>query len=161
MALPAIRFARTGDADDLAAIHVAAWRETYTGLMPAGEIARRDLTVRRREWTAMLAAGGTRIVIAGQVGFAQMGPQREPDLAARWPEELHALYLLQSSQGTGLGLALLRAVAGTSPFTAFVLDGNARAMAFYRKTGAEVLGREPLGEGWPDHVLLGWRVPPA
>jgi GNAT superfamily N-acetyltransferase len=157
MTRPAIRPARPGDAETLASIHVAAWRETYPGLLPEAEIARHDLPYRLRQWQAMLGRGDTRIALAGDLGFAQMGPQRDSALAEEWPEELFAIYLLRAAQGTGLGRALLEAVAGETPFTAFVLDGNARAMAFYRKTGAEILGRTPLEDGWPDDILIGWR----
>ena len=151
-----IRPARESDAEILARIHVAAWAETYPGLLPDHEIARRDRAMRQAQWEAMLARGDTRVALAGEVGFAQMGPQRDPELTATWPEELHALYVLRSAHGTGLGRRLLDAVRGEAPFTAFVLDGNARALAFYLKTGAEELGRTPLGDGWPDDVLLGW-----
>lgn len=154
-----IRPAQPEDAERLATIHVTAWSETYPGLLPQEEIDRRDHAFRYRQWQGNLTRGVSRVAIAADVGFAEVGPQRENDLAEAWPEELYALYVLKAAQGTGLGHALLASVAGRRPFTALALDGNHRALAFYRKTGATLLGRRPNAPGWPDDLLLGWRDP--
>lgn len=136
------RLAIPEDAADLARIHVRAWAETYAGLLPPDEIARRDEAARRAQWQAAIGRGGTRIVILPGRGFAQAGPQRDAALAAQgWPDELYALYLLADAQGQGLGRVLLRAALGPAarPFSALVIAGNVRASAFYARCGGRVL----------------------
>ena len=150
-----IRFATTDDVAELARVHVQAWRETYPGILPEAEIAMRDEAYRQKQWTSQLKAGGTRIAVAPGYGFAQMGPQRAKDLATAYPDELYALYVLDVAKGTGLGLRLLKTVCESHVFTALALEGNERALAFYRKTGANQIGRIPEA-GFPDDIVLGW-----
>ena len=132
-----LRPANPDDAEALARLHVACWRETYRGLLPETEIAARDHAARLAQWQRQLSRKDSRTVIAPGLGFAQAGPQRDTALTAMgYADELYCLYLLQRAQGTGLGAALFRAVvdAGTAT-AAMVLDGNARACAFYAKMG--------------------------
>lgn len=140
-----IRRATPADAPDIARIHVAAWRETYPGLLPAHVIeAASDAARRRPHWEAALRAGSLRVALAPSLGFAAMGPQRDAGLAARgYPEELHAIYVLRAGQGRGLGRALLRAVWGGRAATALVVAGNADACAFYEAAGAPLLKERP------------------
>ena len=135
-----IRDATPEDAEALARLHVAAWAETYPGLMPEAEIARCDLAYRLDQWPRLLASDRTRVAIAPGFGFAMMGPQRSDQFAATQPEELYALYLLRAAQGRGLGRDLFRAVAGAKPFTALVIAGNDRACGFYEARGGRHLG---------------------
>lgn len=132
------------DAAALAALHVACWVETYGGLLPATEIARYGLAFRQTQWARALADGAERVVWLKDAGFAMMGPQRDAALAAEWPEELYALYLLRRHQGRGLGRALLGAVRG-GPFTATVVAGNLRAERFYAAAGGAELARRVEG----------------
>ncbi|ROU02747.1 GNAT family N-acetyltransferase [Histidinibacterium lentulum] len=83
-----------------------------------------------------------------------MGPQRDPAPEARpYPDELYCLYVLARAYGTGLGQALLAFVRGAAPFTALVVEANARACAFYEKMGgrqlltrADRIGGTPITE---------------
>ncbi|MEO1680138.1 MAG: GNAT family N-acetyltransferase [Pseudomonadota bacterium] len=162
-----IRPARPDDAEALATLHVAAWAETYPGLLPDDEIAAHGLELRRAQWHRQFERGGTRIVIAPGQGFAQVGPQRdEPLNRGGYGEELYSIYVLRAAQGTGLGRSLLRAVLGPEPeaFTALVLEGNARATGFYEHAGgqwielrAEMVGGSPIRErvyGWSQDAAL-------
>ena len=154
MAKPTVREANQGDADMLARLHVACWAETYPGLLPAAEIARRDVAARRRQWADALGRGIGRVALIDAVGFAQMGPQRDDALRAQgYGEELYALYVRAAAHGTGAAAALLAAVRPTAGWTALVLEGNARACAFYEKIGgrhietrAEQIGDAPIRE---------------
>ena len=159
-----VRRARPSDAAGLARLHVAAWEETYPGLLPPEEIARRGYADRLTTWTAALNGGPTRIAIAPGAGFAQIGPQREAAIAeAGAEEELWSMYLPRAAQGTGLARALLTHALGPDarPFSACVLAANTRACAFYERTGARLLptrderiGQTPIRE----RVYL-WRDP--
>lgn len=99
------------------------------------------------------------------VGMACAGPRRpfgdaamvlagtglsEGDLPER---ELFAIYLDERVYGTGLADRLLHEVLGDAPAVLWVLDGNARAEAFYRRHGFEALGAPaPLGGSWGEHA---------
>ena len=70
------------------------------------------------------------------VGFACQGPGRgEPGGL-----ELYALYTRAAWWGTGLGTALLAGSLGDLPAYLWVLEGNARAIAFYEKHGFRLDG---------------------
>ncbi|MBZ8140793.1 hypothetical protein CLD22_12890 [Rubrivivax gelatinosus] len=60
------------------------------------------------------------------------------------PEELAWLYVDPAVYGNGIGTSLIvSALTETgTPMTAEVLDGNAAAIAVYRKAGFEVIGNE-------------------
>ena len=137
----AIRPPAPRDVPMLARLHVQCWEETYRGLLPASDLAAKTLEVRLQQWSRILTQGGSRIALAPGLGFAQMGPQRErrPETAG-YPDELYCIYLLRQAHGTGLGQALLDAVRGAAPFTAVVVEGNARACAFYEKQGGRLRG---------------------
>jgi GNAT superfamily N-acetyltransferase len=71
------------------------------------------------------------------VGFADYGPYRGDDLANTG--EVYALYLLSSHYRRGIGTALMEAALARMPqygrHAVWVLEGNERAIAFYRSCG--------------------------
>jgi len=150
------RPATTDDIPQLVAIHAQAWRETYPGLLPDSAIEKMTGPDRLTAvWTVILSRTDVRATILPDAGFATMGLQRDPGLRdAGYPEELWAIYLLQSAQGRGFGRALLDSVAGNTAFTALVVDGNARASRFYEQSGGRIIGRRPDRIGETDIVEL-------
>lgn len=151
-----IRNATPDDAEMLARLHVQAWSEAYTDLLPASEHAARGLMYRFRLWSRILASPVAQVAVAPDLGFAQVGPQRDKAMSdAGYPLELYSLYVLEKGYGTGTGLALLKHALGPSPapFSAFVLDNNPRACGFYEKNGGRLLetrdewiGQTPIRE---------------
>lgn len=157
-----IRAARPADAPMLARLHVQSWRETYPGLLPETEIAARGYKVRLAQWRNQIARGDSRIALLPDLGFAQMGPQRDAGFArAGYPEELYCIYLLHAGQGRGQGRALLGAVRGEAPFTALVLAGNGPACGFYRAMGGtELLRRmDHVGLAATEEIAFGFGAP--
>ncbi len=149
------RPAAPSDAEEIAAIHVQSWQETYPSLLPSSEIARYDLTARNALWQSAIASGRSRIALIPGCGFAAMGPQRDAALAASHPEELLALYVLRKHHGQGHGKALLAAVQSDAAFTTWVLAGNTRAERFYSRRGGIALRRETeLVDGMPVTDIL-------
>ena len=66
-ALITIRRAIPGDAADIAAVHDAAWREAYRGVIPGGELER--LIARRGpDWWRRAVAQGSRLLVLSMHG---------------------------------------------------------------------------------------------
>jgi hypothetical protein len=149
----AIRRARPADAVQIAAVHVAAWRSAYPGLLPDEYLA--GLSVSR------IAAGYERMIRGGEGVFvaarggsdAQAGPRivgfanGEPRQGGIAEGEISLLYVLDDWRERGLGRRLIRSVglhlAGTGCRSAFlwVLRDNPSRW-FYQH-----LGGRPVAEG--------------
>jgi ribosomal protein S18 acetylase RimI-like enzyme len=164
-----IRTAREADSAEIGRIHVAAWRETYRGLMPDHVLDALSEEKRAAQWQSGLARGaqGPLVFVAEAApgslnGFIAAGPVRE---AGRpWHAEVYALYLLRSGQGRGLGYALMRRLASAlgererRTVGLWVLTANAHARAFYERIGAAwVDQRMDESEGWAcDETAYVW-----
>jgi ribosomal protein S18 acetylase RimI-like enzyme len=113
-------------------------------------------------WRRVIAAGEdvwlARDEAGALLGFANAGPQREPDILP-FAGEIYALYLLQAAKGRGLGRALMRAAArgllarGIGAASLWVLDGNQAAQGFYAALGGQVVLRRPFPppQDWDGH----------
>lgn len=170
-----LRDASPDDAEELGAMHVAAWRETYAGLVPDEMLAGLSPEGRAATWSRMLrdpsAFDGTSVRIAEAtgriVGFGASCRQRDQELEqAGFGAEISAVYLLRSHQGRGLGRALMRDMAsallrrGHAAATLWVLRENAAARGFYAHLGGELLPAEkvePRPEATLVEVAYGWR----
>lgn len=142
-----------GDADALARLHVDTWRETYVGLLPAGHLGAMDVKRHARRWRAQLAASvkPAPVLLAerrgGLVGYCAGGRAKDADA------EVFTLYVLREAQGGGVGAELLRAMArvleaeGARSLHLWVLAGNIRAQAFYRRLGGAADCSRPVS-GW-------------
>ena len=87
-----IRDAQASDATAIARVHVASWRSTYAGMLPAGYLTGMSLRGAEARWRGSLPdrgpGCGTVVALdeAGAVaGFSSFGPQRRgiDDLPAR------------------------------------------------------------------------------
>jgi ribosomal protein S18 acetylase RimI-like enzyme len=163
MNLPAaarIRAAKVEDCDAIGRLHVAAWRETYPGLMPDRIIEKLQPRDRASQWRQGLERGeqGPIVLIAeaddhAPAGFAAAGPARDP--ASPWEAEVYAVYVLQRYQREGFGTALLRelggllAARGRRQAGLWVLTANAPARSFYERMGGRIIHRRiDQSEGW-------------
>ncbi|MBC9957046.1 GNAT family N-acetyltransferase [Yimella sp. cx-51] len=143
MSLPdyEIRRPTLDDADDLGHAHVQIWREAYDGLMDPAALAALDPRKRADRWRTIIA--GTpperRTFIARHLptgavaGFVTVDVARDDD--APTVMELWAINLLAAHHGTGLAQALLDEALGAQDAYLWVVDGNDRAQAFYRRNG--------------------------
>jgi len=167
-----IRPAGLDDAPAIAAIHAAAWRETYAGLLPAAMIAALTVETRLAVWTRILGDpdSGTAVEVAegpaGLVGFGSCGTQRSAELAADgFDGEVSAIYVLRAAQRRGTGGALMAALAthlrqsGHRAASLWVLHDNAMARRFYERLGGVVVGEraEQREQATLVEVAYGWR----
>lgn len=152
-----IRRAGPGDAAQIAAVQVAAWRATYPGLIPEALLAQMTLARQVPRWRAMLSEGtdGAHHVteLAGRIaGFVSTGAPRDDTLRGLGASgEIRALYVHPDCVRQGLGRQLLHHAAaslvarGMAPFGLWVIAGNDRAAAFYRR-----LGGRPATTQWAE-----------
>ncbi|MGO4955698.1 N-acetyltransferase family protein [Luteococcus sp. Sow4_B9] len=78
------------------------------------------------------------------VGVANACPRREPDAPAIL--ELAQIYLTDEVKGTGAADRLLEMTVGDMDCYLWVLEGNERAIAFYRRNGFELDGARRTNE---------------
>ena len=141
-----VRAAVSSDAEAIGAVNLAAWRETYAGVVGEAFLAGLRADAITDRWHSHLSRSDPayRIVVAEAqdriVGYAASGPTREA--APARPLELYSIYLLADHQGVGLGSALLQAAVGTAPAQLWVAAANDVALAFYRRAGFELDGAE-------------------
>ncbi|WAB85206.1 GNAT family N-acetyltransferase [Microcella daejeonensis] len=146
----AIRAPRTDEVEVLADLHLRTWKETYGGAFPASAWGQAAREQRLRMWDAICnrprpadrfavaERDGELIGIAGSGASMDDAPVRE--------KHLFFIYLLAAEQGSGAGQALLDTVVSSEPASLWVLEGNARAIAFYERNGFVFDGaRQPTG----------------
>lgn len=159
-----VRDAVPGDAPAIARIHVESWRETYSGVMDEENFGEAALDRRLRFWTGYLEMDPRQgRMVVGSIGdeisgFANagraVGPDAEHGHAVVRDLQLYSIYVLARDHGTGLGQALLDAAIGDAPAQLWVLDGNERAIAFYRRNGFRLDGASQADEFQPGLIDL-------
>jgi ribosomal protein S18 acetylase RimI-like enzyme len=137
----ALRPARPEDAPALAEVHVASWRDAYAGLVPPEALASFTVERRTERWAAMLAEPDGRVCVLAELDGRVAGFHvcSRPDPAG--VAELSGLYVHPRALSRGVGSALLADClarlrrAGARTIELWVLEGNARARAFYERHG--------------------------
>jgi GNAT superfamily N-acetyltransferase len=148
-----IRGARAADAADLSEVYASAWREAYSGIIPAltleRMIVRRSApwwrNVMQKRSILVLDVNGT---VAGYASFAPAAGRSHPGAA-----EIQELYLRPEYQGIGLGVRLFTGALkrirtrGYCRVLVRALAENDRANGFYARRGGRLVARtdETLG----------------
>jgi ribosomal protein S18 acetylase RimI-like enzyme len=144
-----IRRGRAADGEDIARIHVEAWRDAYAALLPADYLARMDARIEAARWTRN--AGFNRrtdnTLVAdtedGVVGYAIIGPARGRTVAPAG--EIYALYVETDGRERGIGRALMDAAfavfrrEGLRHAVIWCLEGNFAARGFYQRCGGALI----------------------
>lgn len=172
-----IRAAAAGDAAAIAAVHVEAWREAHSGIVPAEQMTRLTVPGQTEFWRAALGGADMAVFVAGAphgavLGFGACGPQRDPDLAASgYSGEIQATYVQRTAQRCGLGRALMARMArhmvghGWRGGAVWVLSSNVPARTFYEQLGGRAVGDRidlwdnglalmEVAYGWPNLFAL-------
>ena len=151
-----IRKARPADAVAIGAVHVAAWRSTYPGILPdsflanmsiARQAAHYDQAIRSGTGVMVATASGVDVPHGGGpriVGFTSAGRARGTEmLATRLAEgEVETLYVLDDWRERGVGRRLMRAAAahlaetGCKSALVWVLRDNPSRW-FYQRLGGK------------------------
>ena len=118
-----LRKARVADAIAIGAVHVAAWRSTYPGILPDAFLAKMSVSRQAAYYDAAIR-GGTGVTVATAsgadvpagsgpriIGFTTAGRARHAEIAGkRLAEgEVETLYVLDDWRERGVGRRLMRA----------------------------------------------------
>jgi ribosomal protein S18 acetylase RimI-like enzyme len=168
-----VRPATLDDAAAIARVHVASWRSTYRGLLPADFLASLGEEHYTERWTRVIGEGSSRVFVVDEqprrspddevVGFASCGRERAGEIG--FEGELYAIYVLDSAQRQGHGRQLVRAVAGAlqemrlRDMLVWVLRDNTAARNFYERLGGAYVRAQPItiGAATLEEVSYGWR----
>jgi ribosomal protein S18 acetylase RimI-like enzyme len=162
----AIRRARPADASAIAAVHVAAWRSAYPGILPDTFLARLSVPRQAAHYDYAIRAGtGVHVATvsgldlgpnggpARIVGFVTGGMARGGAAAARLGAgEIETLYVLDDWREQGVGRRLMRAtaahLAGMGCRSAFlwVLRDNPSRW-FYERLGGKAVAESIIHVG--------------
>lgn len=154
-----IRRARDGDAAALAELAERTFRDAFTAGADADDMALHCTAsfgpgIQAREiadpgWVTIVAEES-----AGLVGFAQLRLRSQKHcVAAERPSELYRIYVSRRWHGAGVAQRIMDEVmrnaaqADSDRIWLGVWEENARAMAFYRKYGFEVVGEHEFRFG--------------
>ncbi|MEY8882502.1 N-acetyltransferase family protein [Donghicola sp. XS_ASV15] len=169
-----VRAGAGADAERIAEVHVACWRETYRGMVPDFLIDEMTVAGRAQMWRGVFTAfeegafGATAVLEQDgtAVGFAGFCAQRDAALKAQgFGGEITAIYVRRKSQGQGAGRLLMRwcaeelVAANVQSAALWALRENAPARGFYERLGGEVCGeKEESRDGAVlTSVAYGWR----
>jgi GNAT superfamily N-acetyltransferase len=143
-----LREAVATDAETLALLHTASWRDAHRNVLDAAYLAGPIEEERLAYWKSELVAAdtGQRVILAEDedkaVGF----------ICARWPGDpawgawVDNLHVSRASRGQGAGRQLLRAAAAwvtscdaQSGLYAWAFEANEPALSFYQHLGGEIV----------------------
>jgi GNAT superfamily N-acetyltransferase len=120
-----LRKARVADAIAIGAVHVAAWRSAYPGILPDSYLAKLSVSRQAAHYDAAIR-GGTGVMVATAsgvdvpagsgpriIGFTTAGRARHAEIGGkRLAEgEVETLYVLDDWRERGVGRRLMRASA--------------------------------------------------
>lgn len=143
------------DVESLAALQVAVWRYAYRGLIEQPLLDGMDVSCSVQRWEKTITSLGAgelgHTVLAAfadeeLVGIIEVGHARDSD-APRATEVL-SLNVAGRWHGTGVAQALMAESIDDAEAYLWVLRGNGRAIAFYRKLGFELDGTERYDDVW-------------
>jgi GNAT superfamily N-acetyltransferase len=157
-----LREAVPADAETIALLHTASWRDAYSNVLNATYLAGPIEEERIAYWQAELVAAdaGRRVILAedegNAVGFVCVRWPGNPAWGA-WVNNLH---VRRASRGMGAGKQLLKAGAtwvtgidAQSGLYLWVFEANEPALAFYQHLGGEIVEQSssqiPAANGAP------------
>jgi ribosomal protein S18 acetylase RimI-like enzyme len=165
-----IRRAKPSDAEAIADVHDASWRDAYRGIIPGAELERMIARRGPRWWRSAIVQGTGLLVLDFDkqiAGYATYGRNRVPSMP--FSGEIFELYLKPEHQGIGLGRDLFNAARrelaehGCLSTIVWALADNEKALAFYRRLGGLPIRRaeERFGDDMLTRVAFGFVSAPV
>lgn len=146
------------DGEAIGRLHARVWKRAYRGLLDAALLDSLDEEARVRRWQSTadqldehgVDERGRRVAAAfvGErpIGMIEVEPASDAD--APRPTELLSLNVDEGWHGSGVAQALVTAALADDDAYLWVLTGNERGIAFYRKLGFELDGVERYDPEW-------------
>ncbi len=131
-----IRRATQADLQDIAAIHIESWKDSYSDLLPAEFLAGQINQLFEQHWSGIEIQKGDLVLVAGEdslLGFAAVWCRPIPFI-----DNLH---VKPSQRSKKIGSALMKAVAeelineGHKTAYLWVFESNEKAIRFYERLG--------------------------
>jgi CubicO group peptidase (beta-lactamase class C family) len=151
---PTLRPGSAGDAEGLAEVFIAAWREGYPGIVDDEILESLDHDTIAGWLAAEVAASATTVVAEAAdrrvVGFIRFGEDPEGSLNGY----VHSLYVHPRAGGRGVGRRLLAhalaalEAAGYPAVRLWVFEANERARRFYAAAGFVPDGARQVEPEW-------------
>lgn len=145
-----ICLAKNNDAQQIAQVHVASWKETYTGIIHQEILDALDVEQKTMLWEQILSDSNHHVLVYIHnqkiMGFLDGYLNLENDIA-----EIRAFYLLKEIQKQGLGRELFQQfyqIALNHSYGSIRLEvfNKNSSRFFYEKLGAQCIGEEALPE---------------
>ena len=170
-----LRPATQDDVLALAHLHVEGWRASYGGLVDRDFLDSLNTKEKEKIWESRVSEGQINILLAvnetgKSCGFASFGKLKTPPPGASpirplYSAEIYAIYILPTYWQQGLGRQLMREAAlklkdmKHKSLCLWVLEGNKRAISFYKALGGQRCGKKQVeigGKPLPE-LCFGWR----
>lgn len=147
-----IRESTLSDANEVAAIHIKSWQQSYRSIIDEHYLENISFSDRLELRNKILQSNDPNQIHLVAVyeetiiGFCDAGSAF--DSAANYRGEIYAIYLLEEFKKLGVGHRLLQATneflaqKKLLPYVAWVLKANHNACAFYQKNGGIVSGEK-------------------
>lgn len=138
-----IRKANIKDIEQMAYVHITAWKQTYQGLIHERFIQQRSIENSIKLFSRIYESNYVALDNNDVIGFASYGKALESD----YPNcgEIKAIYLLEQYHHRGIGMRLmdtcLNELAQYASVVVWVLDTNTHAIAFYQRCGFVLDGK--------------------
>lgn len=170
-----VRPATADDISAIARIHVQGWRDAYGGIVDQNWLDDLGEDEQARQWREWFDPAQRPVLLAldesgNAAGFVNYGRLRTPPpgsspIRPLYSGEIFALYVLPQYWRQGLGTQLMREAArGLAAMKhhslcLWVLEKNARAVAFYKTQGGERCGKKDIviGPTTARDICFGWR----
>lgn len=140
-----------------------SWRRTYSPILGTETTTRLSDDKHAPERLAAELADDNKMSFVAERPDSSIAGYAMAKMDATGDVMLDRLHIDKSEFGTGLAADLLHAVlaahAGIPSIALEVIEGNDRAIAFYRKHGFEVVERRPAAHGVGGHASLIMRRP--
>lgn len=161
-----IRRAKPADVMAISAVHDAAWRSTYRGLIPGLELERMVEKRGPRWWESAIRRGSRLYVLKvgdAMAGYVNYGGNRAKALP--YGGEIYEIYLDPQYQGLGFGRRLFSAArndleqARLPGLVVWALAENEGAVGFYTALGGQPVASssERFGTKTLDKTAFAWQ----
>lgn len=170
-----IRPAIPADIPAIAFIHVDGWRSSYGDVVGRAFLESLNVEEKEKNWGVWFSGGQVDVLLAEDetgkpAGFISFGklktaPPGMSPIRPLYTAEVYAIYILRDFQGQGLGRRLMSAAAAQlkekkhKSLCLWVVEGNKRAIEFYKALGGQRCGKKPteIGGHAMTDVCFGWR----